>query len=178
MHRQVLGLIVIIGAPVVLLVCYYLGFVSNLSVASEKIIIGIVTAMIVGGVSLIWRGQEADEKDNRRREDIWKAIGEWVSQPSYDYSPGVGRVYEFPLAREPPNLSVEIEDCLRKNYSSIWNDIEELRRKYAARQAPGAKVGMGTAIKDALDGLVGLESRIRQELKSEILDKHYTQLKC
>jgi hypothetical protein len=96
-----LGIALSVGAPVVLAISYSLGVIPNLTTTIEQIIILTVTAMLASGASLIWTGRKPDEQANLRREEIWKAIGEWVELPSTGFR---GQPDPLPLAENPPKI--------------------------------------------------------------------------
>jgi len=128
---------------------------------------------VVGSSESEVKESESAQADLKRKEDIWKAIKEWVdSAYSTDSILGLGNCYDFPLGRAPPKLAKEIDDCLSK-YPSLWHDLQEFRNKCALR----GRV-LRSPIQDAYDGFVGMNERLVQRFRSEILDKHWTRLRC
>jgi hypothetical protein len=164
--------------------------VSGLQIASETIIVALVTAMIVGGVSSAWNARKPDEYENRRKEDIWKAIKQWIELPIIQFRE---QKDTLPLCEKPPELADAVEKCLSRKYSSIWIDLQKLRDEYHAwknedvpakfiRHKDGDRSVNIDAIKGYNDSmrikLMSLHSRLVERIKSEIIDKHFTQLKC
>jgi len=191
MRTQVLvGVVSIICAPILLLVSHRLGAISDLHSASEAIIITIVAIMFTGGASLFWNGLKSDEQDNLRREAIWKAIKEWIELPIARFR---DKQDTLPLAEKPPELAVEIEECLSQNYPSVYACLQRLRQEYhdwkdTDSSAKFRKVVEGRTIIN-LDyvikwdefkqrELMRLHSQLVEQIKSEILAKHHTRLKC
>jgi hypothetical protein len=192
MRTQVwLGFAIVAAAPVLLAISYISGMIVNLTSAVEGVIVVIVAAMLISGCSLIWNGRKPDEQANQRKEDIWKAIKEWVELPSTGFG---GQPDPLPLAEKPPNLAVEIEDCLNRNYPSIWANMREFRRVHAElvaiRKNPQEfwekidgrmtlHYGLLLARENSIHHqLAQMQRELIQQLKSEILEKHYTRLKC
>ena len=116
----IVGIALIVCAPFALLIGNLLGLITNLTDTIQIVIVSLVPAMIVSGASLIWLARKPDEQELRRREDIHGAIKKWLESKQDVY----------PLVVKPPELTVEIENCLSRKYRSIWADIQELRRKH------------------------------------------------
>jgi hypothetical protein len=173
MRNQVwLGFALIIATPFLVIICYKAGLIVNVVSVTEGIIATITATMIIGGISLIWKGRKPNDQ---RKKEIWYAIKEWVeSQTQVGF--GVNRgPRDFLLKTEAPHLAAEIDACLVKHYATVWSTLQEFRAKYS--MSTRSVTSNGIAI-DTIGGLTGLNARLITELKSEILDKHYTRLKC
>lgn len=110
-----------------------------------------------------------------RKKDVWYAIKEWVESP-IQVGFGLNRGQEdFLLATEPPTLAAEVDTCL-KHYPTVWNTLQEFRTICVT--PIGSVTPNGMAIENAMRGVTRLNMKLIQEIRSEILDKHYTQLKC
>ena len=193
MRTQVwLGFVIIVAAPILLAISYVSGMIVNLTSAIEGIVVLIFGAMLVSGSSLIWNGRKPDAHTNQRKRDIWEAIKEWVELPSTGFR---GQPDPLPLAEKPPKLALEIEDCLNRNYPSIWANMREFKRVHADLVA--IRKNPPEEFWEKIDGrmtlhyhlllarensihhqLAQMQRELIRQLKSEILEKHYTRLKC
>ena len=72
------------------------------------------------------RKQELEEIDRRRR-DTYDAIKKWVELPITRFH---DKQDTLPLAEKALERSVEIEECLSRNYPSIWRNLKKLRQEY------------------------------------------------
>jgi len=132
--------------------------------------------------------------NDHRRKAIWEAIKEWVEPPSNKLP---SQQDPLPLAGKPPKLAAEIEECLSRNYPSIWADVEELKRKHAelmaikdgkipdefwegrANEVPTLRLDLVLAREASLRAqLAEMQRQLIQRINSEILERHYTRLKC
>jgi hypothetical protein len=183
------GIALIACAPFTLLIGNLLGLLPNLAGTIQIIIISLVPTMIVSGGSLIWLGRKPDEQELSRKRDIHAAIKEWVES-----SPNVANPY--PLAARPPELGVEIENCLSKKYPSIWGDVQKLRGKRSEllliesgsfpdefwENVNGREILHMDAIEgrklSIRDQLVTMERQVREQIGREIVERHFTELKC
>jgi hypothetical protein len=196
MRTQVwLGLAIIAGAPALLAISYALGVIANLTSAVETVIITTVGVMFVSGFSLLWNARKPEEQGNQRKNDIWEAIAEWIEPPPNPFQIRGAEESLF-LGEKVPRLVKEIDDCLSKHYPTIWADMQEFRRKYG--QLMDMKAGkIPDEFWENIDGrmtlhynlflaredsmhrqLVQIQKELTQQLKSKILEKHYTRLKC
>jgi hypothetical protein len=190
MRAEVLaGVAVLACVPIALVVASFMGVLPSLSEAVGQVIIAVIPAMIVGGASLIWFGRKPDEQELSRKRDIHAAIKEWVESFPNVYNP-------YPLAAKPPELSVEIENCLSRKYPSIWVDVERLRDKYSELlQIESGNFpdefyqdvnGRRTLYMEAVEGrklsmkdqLAAMERQLREEIGREIVERHFIRLKC
>ena len=137
----------------------------------------------------IKRGRQGlSEQEIGRKKDIYNAIKEWVEPPvQFNLTEEC-----YHLTYDPPKLASEIRDCLSRNYPSIWNNLQELRRKHEEWVNPEVprgsieKVGEVSIVsrdwmarKESLRNDVRrMHSSLVQQFRSEILGKHYTRLKC
>ncbi len=135
-------------------------------------------------------GKSRFDTRRQRKKDIWDAIKEWV-----ELTISHGQQDAFPLAEKPPTLATEIEECLSRNYPSIWADVQQFRNKYdelmtiKAGNVPEElfeKIdGRTTLNLDLLQAredslchqLSAMQRQLTGRLNSEILEKHSTRLK-
>lgn len=156
----------------------------RLSIAAAAFIILAATA----GWSVTKK--ESNEQDDSRKEDIWKAIKLWVEMPITRFR---DKQDVLPLAEKPPELAVEIEECLSQNYPSVYACLQRLRQEYhdwkdTDSSARFTKVVEGRTIVNITDAskwdefkreeLIRMNSQLVEQIKSEILAKHHTRLKC
>jgi hypothetical protein len=148
----------------------------------EGILIAVFSAMLLGGGALFYHGRRPSEEEILRRKSVYDAIKEWVD-------PSQGHGYAYYLADKPPKLATKVEKCLSENYSSLWSNLQELRRKHAEwttsevpRNLIGTVEGVSTinldrveARKELLrDEVKRMHSSLVQQFESEILCKHFT----
>lgn len=184
------GIALVIAAPFVLVVSYYLGVVSNLPYAFETVMIAVVSSMVSAGSVLFWSARKPSEQDNLRKQDIWEAIKKWVDLPIIQFR---GKEDTLPLSEKPPDCADDVEDCLKRKHSLIWDNLQTFRREYREWKNTDSseqfiKYEKGQAVlnyDDLLDWddfkageLARLHSQLVEQIKSEILAKHHTRLKC
>ena len=97
------------------------------------------------------------------------------------------------MRRDLLELAVEIEKCLSRKYPSIWADLQEFRKKHAELKA--LRIGEFLVQKDgkvttfhlsafeARKGsmrhqLLAMQRQLVQRMNLEIIEKHFTRLKC
>jgi hypothetical protein len=134
--------------------------------------------------------QEPKEQDTDRKKDIWNAIKKWVDLPITRFR---DKQDTLPLAEKPPELADEIEECFRKNYQSIYANLEKLRQEYLewkntdsskkfTTYEDGKPVINFTYTQKWDDlkarDLTRLHSQLVEQIKSEILAKYHSRLKC
>jgi hypothetical protein len=132
----------------------------------------------------------SNEHADSFKEEVWNAFQKWAQLPIVRF-----REQEdtLPLAEKPPELAFEIEECLKSNYSRIWNDLQKLRQRYHAWKSENVSErftesvnGVPTVHLDYIlsynrsmcERLLRSHTQLAAQIKSEILDKHYTRLKC
>jgi gas vesicle protein len=135
-------------------------------------------------------GKELSEQELRRREDIYDAIEEWVDLPITQFR---DQQDTLPLAEKPPKSAEEIEKCLKRNYSSLWSDLQKLRQEYCewrntdiAKKFTKVIEGVSTVNSDVVQDYKESESKrlrllhnhLTEQIKSEILAKRRAGLKC
>jgi len=135
------------------------------------------------------RKQELEEVDRRRR-DTYVAIKKWVELPITKFR---DKQDTLPLAEKALERSDDIEGCLSRNYPSIWRNLEKLTQEYhewkstdsAARftTIEGGLTVVNITYANKWDDfkireLLQLHSQLAEQIKSEILGKHDTRLKC
>jgi len=190
MRTQVLvGLALIVCAPFTLLLGNLSGLIPNLADTIQIVIVSLVPAMIVSGASLIWLGRQPDEQELRRKEDIHGAIKRWNETPFGGFRK---KTDTLPLAEKAPELAVEIEKCLT-HYQSIYANLQKLRQQYHEwkdtdstdrfTRVENGKTIIDLRLVNAYDDsmcrrLLLSHSQLIEQIKSEILDKHYTSLKA
>lgn len=177
--------------PFTLVVASFMRVLPNLTETIGQVIIAVIPAMIVGGASLIWFGRKPDEQELSRKRDIHAAIKKWVELPTVKFR---DRRDVLPLAEEPPELAVEIEQCLNRKYqSTIYASLQKFRQEYHEWKDTDSsvrftKVENGKTIIDYRNvlryddstcrNLLSLHDQLGKQIKSEIVDKHSTRLKC
>jgi len=184
-----LGALLIVLIPILIVVFYHFRVITSLYTVIEGILVAVLSAMLLGGVALIYHGRRPSEEEILRRKSVYDTIKEWV-EPSIQMNVTEGY---YPLAHDPPKLASEIRNCLSRNYPSIWKDLQVFRSKYAewtTSEVPKDLIetveGVSTvnlsrveARKKSLrDEVVRMHSSLVQQFRSEIIDKHYTRLKC
>jgi hypothetical protein len=127
------------------------------------------------------RGVSSDkELEQVRKKDMWNAIKNWVGDGAKTLAiqtEGEPRIsYTYPLVADPPELGLEIRYCLSQNYPSLWNEREAFlaKRIEYVRKIFNTKEEMNAVREAVHDDYKTLEKRF----KSEILDKHYSRLRC
>lgn len=133
---------------------------------------------------------DSGEQADLRKREVWNAFQKWVQLPIVRFR---DQQDMLPLAEKPPDLAFELEECLRRNYSTIWDNLQELRQQYHAWKNENisdrfTKIEDGHTIIDlryilaynesVCNKLVALHGQLGKQIGSEILDKHYTRLKC
>jgi hypothetical protein len=128
--------------------------------------------------------------DPARKESIWRAIKKWVELPINRFR---DKQDTLPLAEKPPELAVEIEECLSRYYPSIWQNVTKLRQEYhewkdTDSTSKFTKVVEGQTIinltyaqaydEEKKRGLVRAHNQLAEQIKSEILDKYHDRLEC
>jgi len=151
------------------------------------IVIPIIVSSLITGAAFLLRSSEADY---RRKRDIWEAIRKWVELPD---TPFRGQRDTLPLAEKPPELADGVEGCLKRKYPSIWADLQKLRQEYSeykmtnvsakfTKDVNGRDIvnleGVKAYDRSMCSSLKQLHDQLREHIKSEILDKHDTELKC
>jgi len=175
MRAQVCGgIVLIIIALLALLIRNFLGLFPNMTETIRIILIALIPAMITSGGSLVWLGRKPDEQEVTRKRDIHAAIKTWVESSQKALAP-------YSLAAKAPELSLEVENCLSKKYPPIWSGVLELRHKrdeflkLAPNDLSGAVNGRKLAMQHDIEAMQG---QLVQRINSEILEKHFTRLKC
>ena len=183
------GIALFACAAFILLIGGLSGLFPNLADTIRIVIVSLVPTMIVSGASLIWLGRKPDEQELRRKEDIHRAIKRWNETPFGGFRK---RTDTLPLAEKAPELAVEIEKCL-SHYQSVYANLQKLRQEYHEWKDTDStgrfsRVENGKTIIDlrlayAYDdsmcrSLLLSHSQLIEQIKSEILDKHYTSLKA
>jgi hypothetical protein len=182
--------VLVICTPTILVIAFLAGVLPDLNATIGQIIISVVPAMIVGGASLIWFGRKPDAQELSRKQDIHGAIKKWVELPvaAFDYKSGT-----LPLAEKPPELAAEIEECLSRKYPSIHTNLQKFRQDYREWQDTESSSKF-TTVEDgrtvinidyvrAYDNemawkLTRAHGQLAEQFNSEIVDKHFTRLKC
>lgn len=133
---------------------------------------------------------DGSQQADLRKKEVWNAFQKWVQVPIVRFR---DQQDMLPLAEKPPDLAFELEECLKRNYPSVWADLQKLRQQYHAwknenvsdrftRTVNGVTTVYIDAVRDynerMLDRLLRLHSQLAEGIKSEILDKHHTRLKC
>jgi len=185
-----LGIALIILAPVVLFASYCFGVITNLSPLIENILAAIVTVMFTTGCALLYYGPRVNEQEILKKERIWKAIQGWVTLPITRFR---DQQDTLPLAEKPPELADEIYECLRKRYPSIWTNLQNLRQECSGWKnenvserfteyvngVPTIHIDLVRWYKESTcSRLAELHRQLAEQIKSEILDKDHTRLKC
>jgi len=151
-----------------------------------KAIVTVVTIVLLV-LTAFW----SNKRSNIRKEAIWKAIKKWVELPLPIRFHSQKDM--LPLAEKPPELADEVEKCLKRKYPSIWANLQKLRQEYYGWKNENVaerftKYEGDRAIinityvnqynRSKCDHLLQLHCQLAKQIKSEILDKHYTRLKC
>jgi hypothetical protein len=132
----------------------------------------------------------SSEQAGLRRKEVWNAFQKWTQLPIVRFRE---QQDTLPLAERPPDLAFEIEECLRRNYSEIWADLQKLRQQYHAWKnenvsdrftkdvngVPTVYLDYIRSYNESMCGrLLRFHSQLAAQIKLEILDKHHTRLKC
>jgi hypothetical protein len=149
------------------------------------IAIPIIVSSLITGAAFLLRSSEGDYL---RKEAIWKAIEEWVALPITGFS---DQRDTLPLAEKPPKLAEAIEKCLKRKYPSVWDSLQKLRQEYFEYKRHGKSFvqyvdGRATIYPDDIiaydkarcQDLRELHDLLAKKIRSEILGKHSTELKC
>lgn len=151
-----------------------------------RIFVGILCIFVIVIVAYWSRTR----KDNLTKEAIWNAIKVWVELPIIRFR---DKKDTLPLAEKPPELADAIEECLKRGYSSIWDNRQRLRQEYLGWKNTNVSARFTTFEKGQpivwIDAkrdynektrhqLMRLHSQLAEQIKSEILAKYHTQLKC
>lgn len=130
------------------------------------------------------------EQVDLKRGRIWQAIKEWIDLPITRFR---DQKDTLPLGEKPPESAVEIEDCLRQNYPSLWADLQKFRQEYYAWKNEdvskrfttyenGHPVVYVDPKRDYNESmcrkLTSLHSQLVEQIRSDILDRDQTRLKC
>jgi hypothetical protein len=182
------GITLIVCAVLVLVVGSVSGLFPNLTETVQIVVVSLVPSMFVSGASLIWLGRKPDEQELRRKQDTFGAIERWNETPFGSFR---SRRDTLPLAESPPELGVDIDSCLR-HYPSVYANLQKLRTEYkdwketdSVHRFTTIENGIptvNTSLVNSYDDdmcrrLVKSHHNLKAQMKSEILDKHYTSLK-
>jgi len=158
----------------------------NLSELAIIVIPIVVSSLITGAAFLL----QSSEADYRRKKDIWEAIRKWVELPITRFR---NQQDTLPLAEKPPELADGVEGCLRRKYPSIWGNLQKLRQEYSEYKKENVTEKFTKYVDDRAiinmerakayhhskcGHLLQLHCQLAKQIKSEILDKHDTELKC
>jgi len=151
------------------------------------VVIPIIVSSLITGAVFLWQPSEADY---RRKEEIWKAIEAWVEMPIVEFR----HQYDtLPLGEKPPKLGVDVEKCLERNYPSVWSGLKKFRQEYSEWKNEDVSKRFSECIDGVLTMHIGPEqtynelmcrqliqchNQLAEQIKSEILGKHCTELKC
>jgi hypothetical protein len=176
--------------PLALVAAFFTRMLPNLTEAIGQVIIAVIPAMIVGGASLIWFGRKPDTQELSRKQDIHNAIKKWIEIPVAEFEDKSG---VLPLAEKPPELAAEIEKCLKQKYQSIYTNLQKLRQDHHewkdtesysrfSRVEDGRTIISIDLVRDYDKGMAWklrrAHSRLAEQIKSEIVEKHFTRFKC
>jgi len=185
-----LGISLIVLAPVIPIASYCLGVITNLSSLVENILGAIVVGMFTTGCAFLYYGPRANEQEILRKERVWKAIQAWVALPITDFR---HQQDTLPLAEKPPELADEVHECLRKKYPAIWTNLQKLRQEYREWKnehvsdrfteringVPTIHINMVHSYNESIcRRLKELHDQLKERIKSDILAKDHTRLKC
>jgi hypothetical protein len=136
------------------------------------------------------RKHPVPEVDRDRQKSIWTAIKSWVELPITRFR---SKQDTLPLAEKPPELAVEIEECLSRYYPAIYASLQNLRQKVSEWKNEDVSArftkdinGVPTVNADYVhqynesmcDLLMRAHTQLAEQIKSEILDRHHSRLKC
>jgi hypothetical protein len=156
------------------------GLTSNQKTAILTVGLGLIPAVFVFSWTL--------KQLNQRKREIWNAIKAWVELPITEFRDKRDRL---PLAETPPEKASEIEDCLRRSHSAIWDNLQRLRQQYHEWKNENTSDrftriinGVETVYVDAVpdydkstpERLLRIHSALTEQIKSEILAKPYASL--
>lgn len=155
-----------------------------------RIVIFVVAIVILGATALWSRTQETEnEQVDLRKKAVWDAIKKWVEMPITRFR---DQEDTLPLAEKPPELAVEIEECLKRKYPSIWGNLQKLKQEYHGWKnehvsdrfteningVPTIHIDMVHWYNESTcRRLVELHHQLAEQIKSEILEKYHTRLK-
>jgi HEPN domain-containing protein len=135
------------------------------------------------------------EEIDRNRKVVYEAIKEWI-QPSQTQWQIRGQQEPLYLAEKPSKCAQKIDDCLSRNYSSIWVELQEFRIKYAELMALKLNIPAEflrqkddkviefhiidlEARRASIRGpLLAIQRQLVRQINSEIVEKGDTDLKC
>jgi len=185
-----LGIALIVLAPAIPVAFYYFGVITNLSSLVENILGAIVVGMFTTGCAFLYYGPRANEQEILKKERIWKAVQAWVALPITDFR---HQQDTLPLAEKPLELADEIHECLRRKYPSIWSNLEKFRQEYSGWKnenvserftetingVPTVYINMIHSYNESkCRTLKELHNQLAEQIRSEILAKDHTRLKC
>jgi len=152
------------------------------------VFVPIIASIVV--VFVVLRIATPDEQRDLRKERVWNAIKKWAELPVMRFE---DKSHTLPLAEKPPELATAIEECLSRKYPSIYGNLQKLRQDYhewknTESSSKLARVENGRTVIN-LDYVISYDKQRAWELarahgqlaeliKSEILDKDHTRLKC
>jgi len=183
--RKLLAFVLVVLCAPVVVVPYRLQWVS-LSELTNTVVGVLVSALLAGAVMLWISSDQAD----RKKERIWSAIKKWVELPIIRFR---DQQDTLPLAEKPPELAYEIEDCLSQKYTSIYGNLQKFRQEYyewknTESSQKFMKYEEGRPVINLDDvrrwdefkvrELMRAHSQLVEQIKSEILAKYHTRLKC
>jgi hypothetical protein len=150
-------------------------------------LVGVLVGALLTGAVILWISSDQTE---RRKEKIWNAIRKWIELPVTRFR---DQMDTLPLAEKPPEYADEINECLKRGYRWIWDSWQKFRQEYfewknANVSEKFTKVENGKTIIDlqlviyynekTCNELIQLHSQLVEQIKSEILAKYHTRLKC
>jgi hypothetical protein len=130
------------------------------------------------------------EVEQDRKEAIWMAIKKWVELPITRFR---DKQDVLPLAEKAPDYADEINECLSRHYPLLWTNLQKLRQDYhdwksADSAARFTRIDEGRTVINIdyarkwdelrIRELLQLHSQLAEQIKSEILAKYHTRLKC
>lgn len=142
---------------------------ANLSELTSTVV-GVVVGSLLASAVMLWR---SSDQANRKKEDVWNAIKEWVKPALTPDGSTTELRFELPLASDSKKQRGEIETCLEKNYHELYESLQTFRRQYA-----GDIEGAGRFSFTWYCTLIVPHDLLVKKFESEILDKHFSSLKC
>ncbi len=184
-NRKSLALILIALCLPVVIIPYATQLVELSALVNT--LVGVLVSALLAGAVILWISSDQVE---RKKERIWKAIEKWVNAP-------ITRFHDqqdtLPFAEKPPELAFEIEECLKQNYPAIWDNLQKLKQEYHGWK----NEDVGKRFTENINGiptlhydmfrwynestcrrLIELHHQMAKQIKSEILEKYHTRLKC
>jgi hypothetical protein len=134
------------------------------------------------------------EEIDRDRRTIYEAIKEWIQPPEIPWQ--IRSQQEPPwLGEKLPKYAQKIDDCLSRNYPSIWADLQEFRSRYTELMSldttipeefleridgvENVKLYLLDARKDSIRHvLLARQRQLIQQINLEIVERLDTELKC